>query len=78
MQKKKKRKKKKTVVNSNQSNYTIANYLHIASIIMISNNGYLILKICHVFGHDVLDYVYLMYQIFCVESLRDMVQLLYN
>ena len=44
--KKKKRKKKKTVVNSNQSNYTIANYLHIASIIMISNNGYLILKIC--------------------------------
>ena len=44
--KKKKRKKKKTVLNSNQSNYTRANYLHIASIIMISNNGYLIPKIC--------------------------------
>ena len=38
-------KKKKTVVNSNQSNYTTENYLHIASIIIILNNGYLILKI---------------------------------
>ena len=36
---------KKTVVNSNQSNYTTENYLHIASIIIILNNGYLILKI---------------------------------
>ena len=44
--KKKKKRKKKTVVNSNQSNYTRENYLHIASIIMISNNGYLIPKIC--------------------------------
>ena len=39
-------KKKKTVVNSNPSNYTRENYLHIASIIIISNNGYLIPKIC--------------------------------
>ena len=52
---------KKTVVNSNQSNYTTENYLHIASIIIILNNGYLILKICHVLGYDVLDHVYLMY-----------------
>ena len=55
------KKKKKTVVNSNQSNYTTENYLHIASIIIILNNGYLILKICHVLGYDVLDHVYLMY-----------------
>ena len=38
-------KKKKKVVNSSQSNYTTENYLHIASIIIILNNGYLILKI---------------------------------
>ena len=38
----------KNVVNSSQSNYTTENYLHIASIIIILNNGYLILKICHV------------------------------
>ena len=37
--------KKKKVVNSSQSNYTTENYLHIASIIIILNNGYLILKI---------------------------------
>ena len=37
--------KKKNVVNSSQSNYTTENYLHIASIIIILNNGYLILKI---------------------------------
>ena len=43
---KKKKRKKKTVVNSNQSNYTRENYLHTASIIMMSNNGYLIPKIC--------------------------------
>ena len=42
---KKTKKEKKTVVNSNQSNYTIENYLHIASIIIILNNRYLILKI---------------------------------
>ena len=36
---------KKNVVNSSQSNYTTENYLHIASIIIILNNGYLILKI---------------------------------
>ena len=54
-------KKKKNVVNSSQSNYTTENYLHIASIIIILNNGYLILKICHVLGYDVLDHVYLMY-----------------
>ena len=53
--------KKKNVVNSSQSNYTTENYLHIASIIIILNNGYLILKICHVLGYDVLDHVYLMY-----------------
>ena len=53
--------KKKKVVNSSQSNYTTENYLHIASIIIILNNGYLILKICHVLGYDVLDHVYLMY-----------------
>ena len=41
-----KKRKEKTVVNSNQSNYTRENYLHTASIIMISNNGYLIPKIC--------------------------------
>ena len=52
---------KKNVVNSSQSNYTTENYLHIASIIIILNNGYLILKICHVLGYDVLDHVYLMY-----------------
>ena len=52
---------KKNVVNSSQSNYTTENYLHIASIIIILNNGYLILKICHVVGYDVLDHVYLMY-----------------
>ena len=57
----KKKNPKKTVVNSNQSNYTTENYLHIASIIIILNNGYLILKICHVLGYDVLDHVYLMY-----------------
>ena len=48
MQKKKKKKKtknKKSLVNSSQSNYTIENYLHITSIIVILNNGYLILKI---------------------------------
>ena len=44
--KKKKKRKKKTAVNSNQSNYTRENQLHIASIIIISNNGYLIPKIC--------------------------------
>ena len=55
------KKKKKNVVNSSQSNYTTENYLHIASIIIILNNGYLILKICHVLGYDVLDHVYLMY-----------------
>ena len=38
-------KKKKKIVNSNQSNYTTENYLHIASITNILNNGYLILKI---------------------------------
>ena len=37
--------KKKKLVNSNQSNYTTENYLHIASIMIILNNGYLILKI---------------------------------
>ena len=37
--------KKKNVVNSSQSNYTTENYLYIASIIIILNNGYLILKI---------------------------------
>ena len=42
---KNKKKEKKTVVNSSQSNYTTENYLHIASIIIILNNGYLILKI---------------------------------
>ena len=36
---------KKAVVNSSQSNYTTENYLHITSIIIILNNGYLILKI---------------------------------
>ena len=46
MQKKKKKKEKKTVVNSNQGNYTRENYLYIASIIMVSNNGYLVPKIC--------------------------------
>ena len=35
----------KKLVNSNQSNYTTENYLYIASIIIILNNGYLILKI---------------------------------
>ena len=43
--KKKKKKKKKSRVKSSQSNYTIENYLHITSIIVILNNGYLILKI---------------------------------
>ena len=39
-------KKKRTVVNSSQSNHTTENYLNIASIIIIIlNNGYLILKI---------------------------------
>ena len=42
---KQKKNKKQTVVNSNQSNYTTENYLHIASIIIILNIGYLILKI---------------------------------
>ena len=37
--------KRKQLVNSNQSNYTTENYLHIASIVIILNNGYLILKI---------------------------------
>ena len=37
--------KKKKLVNSNQSNYATENYLHIASIMIILNNGYLILKI---------------------------------
>ena len=49
-----KTKNKKTVVNSNQSNYTTENYLHIASIIIILNNGYLILKIY--FMHSVMMY----------------------
>ena len=40
-----KKNKKKTVVNSSQSNDTTENYLHIASITIILNNGYLILKI---------------------------------
>ena len=44
--KKKKKKEKKTVVNSNQGNYTRENYLYIASMIMVSNNGYLVPKIC--------------------------------
>ena len=52
---------KKTVVNTSQSNYTTENYLHIASIIVILNNGHLILKIFHVLGYDVLDHVYFMY-----------------
>ena len=39
------KKKKKNVVNSSQSNDTTENYLHIASITIILNNGYLILKI---------------------------------
>ena len=53
--------KKRKLVNSSQTNYTWENYLHIASIIIISDNGYLILKICHVLGCDVLDQIYLMY-----------------
>ena len=45
MQKREKEKKNKTVVNSSQSNYTTENYLPIANIIIIIlNNGYLILK----------------------------------
>ena len=55
------KKKKKNVVNTSQSNYTTENYLHIASIIVILNNGHLILKIFHVLGYDVLDHVYFMY-----------------
>ena len=54
----KKIKNLKNVVNSSQSNYTTENYLHIASTIIILNNEYLILKICHVLGYDVLDHVY--------------------
>ena len=42
---KKQKQKQKKLVNSNQSNYTTENNLHIAGIIIISNNGYLILKI---------------------------------
>ena len=38
------KKKKTTVVNSSQSNHTTENYLHIASIIIMLNNEYLILK----------------------------------
>ena len=53
----KKKTKKKTVVNSNQSNYTTENYLHIASITIILNNGYLILKICHVYLMYILDFL---------------------
>ena len=52
-------KKKKTVVNSNQSNYTTENYLHIANIMFILNNYSE--NTCHVLGYDVLDHVYLMY-----------------
>ena len=37
--------KQKTVVNSNQSHYTTENYLLISSVIIILNNGYVILKI---------------------------------
>ena len=53
--------KEKTVVNSRQSNYTTENHLHIASITIIFNKWYLILKICHVLGYDVLYHVYLVY-----------------
>ena len=35
------KKKTKKLANSNQSNYTRENYLHIASIIIILNNGYI-------------------------------------
>ena len=55
------KKKKKNVVNSSQSNYTTENYLHIASITIILNNAYLILKTCHVLGYDALDHEYLLY-----------------
>ena len=51
------KKKKKKIVNSNQRNYTIENYLHIASIIIILNNGYLILKI------------YVMYQVMMYQTM---------
>ena len=45
----KKKKKKEAAVNSNQSNYTGENSMHIASIIVILNNGYLIWKICVIY-----------------------------
>ena len=47
----------KKLVNSNQSDYTTENYLHIASITIILNNGYLILKICHVYLMYILDFL---------------------
>ena len=63
-------KEKKPVVNSNHSNYTTENYLHIASMMIILHNEYLMpcirlwcigSGISHVLGYDVLDHVYLMY-----------------
>ena len=59
---------KKTVVNSNQSNYTTENYLHIASMynnyikqwVSYSEN------ICNVLGYDVLDHVCLMRDMSCL------------
>ena len=52
----KQNKKQKKTEKKNQSNYTTENYLHIANIITILNNGYLILKI------------YVMYQVmmYCI------------
>ena len=64
----KKKNPKKTVVNSNQSNYTTENYLHIASMynnyikqwVSYSEN------ICNVLGYDVLDHVCLMRDMSCL------------